>query len=189
MAYLLLPVRITRAGDCSYSQLEKRFYKACKSAGLTRSIRLHEYQRHGWTFHGKGLWLTPVGDQRAVKPRHLGADQPARGADTSGAAGVAPSREGDWGIEPVTSTPILTMVGSPNFGRRSVERDLEAQVTVVTTDPVLRAALGQERDALFAHAAQVDDSVWQRPERQLGGWSWNAGAWIHLGHRIVARFL
>ncbi len=91
----------------------------------------------GWTFHAKGLWYSP---------------DPAE-------------------AEANTHTPILTMIGSPNFGlsaillspppkaklislrnlnnmnesfhattttgRRSVERDLESQVALLTEDPQL----------------------------------------------------
>lgn len=37
--------------------------------------------------------------------------------------------------------PYLTMIGSPNFGQRSSERDLEAQAMVITNNIELRKAL------------------------------------------------
>lgn len=37
--------------------------------------------------------------------------------------------------------PFLTMIGSPNFGQRSSERDLEAQAIVITENEELRSAL------------------------------------------------
>ena len=75
----------------AYTLIARQFFSAVGRTGQSGRIRLHEYQRQGWTFHGKGLWLYP------------------------------PKGEGDW-------LPMATMVGSPNFGYRSVERDLEAQV-------------------------------------------------------------
>ncbi|KAJ8013692.1 hypothetical protein DPEC_G00032430 [Dallia pectoralis] len=37
--------------------------------------------------------------------------------------------------------PCLTLIGSPNFGYRSVHRDLEAQIAIVTENPELQAQL------------------------------------------------
>ena len=73
---------------------------------------------------------------------------------------------------------MLTMVGSPNFGYRlatvvtqcttvcvlvgrSVERDLETQMVVVTSNEGLRDRLQQERDALFNFGTPVTAQVVQ----------------------------
>ena len=91
--------------------------------------------RPEWTFHAKGLWYSPPGEDR----------------------------------------PVLTMVGSPNFGYRfaavaslctilvgrSVERDLETQMVVVTSNDGLRDRLKQERDALFKFGTPVTAQVRQ----------------------------
>lgn len=37
--------------------------------------------------------------------------------------------------------PMLTVIGSPNFGYRSAERDLEAQCVLITRNPALRQRL------------------------------------------------
>ena len=42
--------------------------------------------------------------------------------------------------------PCLTLIGSPNFGYRSVHRDLEAQIAIVTENKELQAQLQQVRD-------------------------------------------
>ncbi|XP_061089194.1 CDP-diacylglycerol--glycerol-3-phosphate 3-phosphatidyltransferase, mitochondrial isoform X2 [Conger conger] len=39
--------------------------------------------------------------------------------------------------------PCLTLIGSPNFGYRSVHRDLEAQIAIVTENPILQTQLQQ----------------------------------------------
>lgn len=82
--------------------------------GRARGVALREYEREGWTFHAKGLWLTLPGARDA--------------------------------------SPALTLVGSPNFGARSLGRDLELQVALVTHDARLRAALAAEHDRLYERA-------------------------------------
>lgn len=37
--------------------------------------------------------------------------------------------------------PCLTLIGSPNFGYRSVHRDLEAQIAIVTENEELQSQL------------------------------------------------
>jgi hypothetical protein len=102
----------------------QQFFEEVQARGQGERVRIFEYFREGWTFHGKGLWYTPAGQSR----------------------------------------PILTMIGSPNFGtrppnrlplepahrrcavaagRRSTDRDLEAQVVVLTEDPELRGKLAE----------------------------------------------
>lgn len=48
--------------------------------------------------------------------------------------------------------PLLTLVGSPNFGMRSVQRDLEAQVALMTLAPALRTQMAAEHERLYASA-------------------------------------
>lgn len=42
-----------------------------------------------------------------------------------------------------SSLPCLTLIGSPNFGYRSVHRDLEAQIAIVTESQALQQQLHQ----------------------------------------------
>lgn len=39
--------------------------------------------------------------------------------------------------------PCLTLIGSPNFGYRSVHRDIEAQIAIVTENDELQTQLQQ----------------------------------------------
>ena len=78
-------------------------------------IQLYEYQRHGWTFHAKGLWCN-------IRNETL---------------------------------PSMTLIGSSNFGYRSRQRDLEAQLFLTTLDPMLRRKLKEETDLLFLHGQRV----------------------------------
>lgn len=64
--------------------------------------------------------------------------------------------------------PCLTLIGSPNFGYRSVHRDLEAQVAIVTENKALQQQLHQVSSrfwgcigdvALQGHMGNADDAV------------------------------
>ena len=183
MCLLFCCVDVVPTTPNRYSQLEKTFYWQCQRAGLGDVIKLHEYHRAGWTFHGKGLWLTPLlqpqpqQEQQQHQQQQQPQQQQQRLASANNSALSSPLH------------PSVVMVGSPNFGRRSVDRDLEAQVTLVTNDPGLRAAFGEERDQLFEGSTVVDEELWKQSQRQLVGWGWKAGRWIHVGHRVVAPFL
>ena len=115
----------------AYTLIANKFYSAVQRSGQEDRIRLFEYLRDGWTFHGKGLWYSPPGEK---------------------------------------SLPVATMIGSPNFGYRSVERDLEAQVTVVTKNESLREQLGDERAHLFGSASPVDDATYNASDRRIPNW-------------------
>jgi len=102
---------------------------------------------------------------------------------------------------------IITFVGSPNFGLRSINRDLELQCTFISNNQSLIQRLYTEKDLLFGLSNDTSSSsassssvkpvgphlgaeydVWSLPERKLYGWSWSNGLWIHLGRRILAPF-
>ncbi|KAJ2783026.1 CDP-diacylglycerol--glycerol-3-phosphate 3-phosphatidyltransferase [Coemansia javaensis] len=68
--------------------------------------------------------------------------------------------------------PQLTMIGSPNYGHRSIYRDLEAQVTLVTACPRLQQDLHDEAAALLAHARPV-------AEHELRARARAAPLWLH----------
>jgi CDP-diacylglycerol--glycerol-3-phosphate 3-phosphatidyltransferase len=81
-------------GRDAYSLIEKEFLqRASKSP-----VSVVEYNRPGWSYHAKGLWLYHAND----------------------------------------ALPFMTVIGSPNFGQRSSQRDLEAQVVVVSRSKALR---------------------------------------------------
>nr|CAG4640155.1 EOG090X08SX [Daphnia pulex] len=66
--------------------------------------------------------------------------------------------------------PSFTLVGSPNFGYRSVYRDLEAQLAVVTINPTLRDQLHRERKNLFQQADLVNGTTFNHPDRKIPLW-------------------
>lgn len=64
--------------------------------------------------------------------------------------------KGLWFSESPQELPCMTFVGSPNYGRRSATRDIEAQVLVVTADKDLQMRLAKERDHLYENAQQIE---------------------------------
>lgn len=60
--------------------------------------------------------------------------------------------KGLWLDDP---TMTATVIGSSNFGHRSFDRDLEAQLTIATGNQNLAKEIRKERDDLFAHGSLV----------------------------------
>lgn len=78
--------------------------------------------------------------------------------------------KGLWYYLPGHSLPVMTMIGSPNFGYRSVFRDLEAQVVIVTQNTNLQKELHQEQLQLYNHAQRVTAETFNEPLRQIPRW-------------------
>ncbi|XP_054898601.1 CDP-diacylglycerol--glycerol-3-phosphate 3-phosphatidyltransferase, mitochondrial isoform X1 [Poeciliopsis prolifica] len=66
--------------------------------------------------------------------------------------------------------PCLTLIGSPNFGYRSVHRDLEAQIAIVTENEALQSQLQEEQETLYRRSTEVSDSTFQQPNRYVKLW-------------------
>eukprot|EP00088_Acartia_fossae_P038693 TRINITY_DN4013_c0_g1_i10.p1 TRINITY_DN4013_c0_g1~~TRINITY_DN4013_c0_g1_i10.p1 ORF type:complete len:470 (+),score=63.70 TRINITY_DN4013_c0_g1_i10:43-1452(+) len=114
----------------AYTHIARKFYNKIDKLGLHDRIRMHEYQREGWTFHAKGLWYYP----------------------------------------PDSKLPTMTMVGSPNFGYRSVDKDLETQITIVTRCPELQEQLHQEQKNLLDNCNTVNHQEFDKEERKVPLW-------------------
>lgn len=56
---------------------------------------------------------------------------------------TSPLPAGLWLYLAGSGLPCLTLIGSPNFGYRSVHRDLEAQIAIVTESQALQQQLHQ----------------------------------------------
>lgn len=67
-----------------------------------------------------------------------------------------------------SSLPCLTLIGSPNFGYRSVHRDLEAQIAIVTESRALQQQLHQVGWGCGAVGAQ--SGAWGLPPAGARGW-------------------
>ncbi|KAK7006176.1 CDP-diacylglycerol--glycerol-3-phosphate 3-phosphatidyltransferase [Favolaschia claudopus] len=46
-----------------YTYLEQRFMNAVKRAGRQATVQLSEWEREGWTYHAKGIWLSETSSQ------------------------------------------------------------------------------------------------------------------------------
>ncbi|KAJ7315907.1 hypothetical protein JRQ81_002069 [Phrynocephalus forsythii] len=66
--------------------------------------------------------------------------------------------------------PCLTLIGSPNFGYRSVHRDLEAQVAIVTENKALQQQFHQEQKRLYERSGTVSASTFEQPNRYVKLW-------------------
>ncbi|KAL4612916.1 CDP-diacylglycerol-glycerol-3-phosphate 3-phosphatidyltransferase, mitochondrial isoform X1 [Arapaima gigas] len=66
--------------------------------------------------------------------------------------------------------PCLTLIGSPNFGHRSVHRDLEAQIAIVTENKGLQEQLQQEQEMLYQRSTEVSCSTFKQPNRHVKLW-------------------
>uniref|UniRef100_A0A8C4WZJ7 CDP-diacylglycerol--glycerol-3-phosphate 3-phosphatidyltransferase n=1 Tax=Eptatretus burgeri TaxID=7764 RepID=A0A8C4WZJ7_EPTBU len=90
--------------------------------------------------------------------------------------------KGLWYYPPNEITPSLTFIGSPNFGLRSMHRDLEMQMALITSNPGLRERLRQEERRLYKFATEVTlDSVLHH--------TWRVPLWVRLVTPLIRSFL
>lgn len=95
--------------------------------------------------------------------------------------------KGLWVASTADEDPFLVTLGSPNFGRRSAERDLEAQAFVTTRSPDLSRRAGEECDQLFADSEPVGPDTFRDPSRRCrlyGGYT--HGYWVEAARRAIA---
>uniref|UniRef100_A0A8B9KHB3 CDP-diacylglycerol--glycerol-3-phosphate 3-phosphatidyltransferase n=1 Tax=Astyanax mexicanus TaxID=7994 RepID=A0A8B9KHB3_ASTMX len=78
--------------------------------------------------------------------------------------------KGLWYYLQGNSRPCLTLIGSPNFGYRSVHRDIEAQIAIVTENEELQANLQQEQEMLYKRSTEVSSSTFKQPDRHVKLW-------------------
>lgn len=129
----------------AYGLIAKRRFRDLVKLNQLDRVKFLEYHREGWTFHGKGLWA------------HL--DYKAQNsADTSAVRG-----------------PLFSLIGSPNFGKRSVYRDMEAQVGIITENKELQRQLIDERDNLKAFSTQMSSQIFKEEERHVSWWVYLIG--------------
>ncbi|XP_043279419.1 CDP-diacylglycerol--glycerol-3-phosphate 3-phosphatidyltransferase, mitochondrial [Venturia canescens] len=78
--------------------------------------------------------------------------------------------KGLWYTLPGHTKPSLTLIGSSNFGYRSVKRDLETQVAIVTKNEKLQQSLKAEHERLFDRSKLVTRESFKQPERIAPAW-------------------
>lgn len=67
--------------------------------------------------------------------------------------------KGLWYYLPGEKLPAMTLIGSSNFGERSVNRDLESQVCIVTASRSLQTRLNRECERLFSVGAAAEEAI------------------------------
>ncbi|XP_012215557.1 CDP-diacylglycerol--glycerol-3-phosphate 3-phosphatidyltransferase, mitochondrial isoform X2 [Linepithema humile] len=78
--------------------------------------------------------------------------------------------KGLWYTLPDQQKPSLTLIGSPNFGYRSVNKDLETQIALVTKNKKLQDALHEEQARLFSCAKPVTRKTFSQQDRVPPAW-------------------
>lgn len=78
--------------------------------------------------------------------------------------------KGLWYYLSGSKWPCLTLIGSPNFGYRSVHRDLEAQLVIVTENCNLQQQLHQEQEHLYRLSSEVLTTTFDQPNRHVKLW-------------------
>lgn len=162
-----------------YTLVEQRFLKQVEGMGLGEKIRVHEYARDGWTYHAKGMWAYPP-PTRSSGSGSGGRSEGDGGGRCSGSSdgnnrgsGIIEGGGGGGGEGASAGNsnfPALTFVGSPNFGVRSSERDLECQAAVVTDDRGLAERLHHERGLLYARGEPVSTATFNEESRKIKWW-------------------
>lgn len=71
--------------------------------------------------------------------------------------------KGLWYYLPESDLPNLTLIGSSNFGERSVNRDLETQICLVTNNKPLQERLQAECNHLYDRASIAENEITNRP--------------------------
>lgn len=134
----------------AYTYAESRFWKSIKQYNKSDIISIEEWRRDGWTYHSKGIWLSPT-------------------TTSSSSSTSSASSDGAIKTEDGPLIPYLTLIGSSNYGYRSAVRDVEVNAVVQTSSEELSSALGNELDNIRKHATdKVDDALFGRKDRKVG---------------------
>ncbi|OCF42488.1 CDP-diacylglycerol-glycerol-3-phosphate 3-phosphatidyltransferase [Kwoniella heveanensis CBS 569] len=148
-----------------YTLLESRFHREAVRRGRAwdeekgTGVRLKEWEKQGWTYHSKGLWLTPASSSSASSSeKDAQAQAQAHALIPAGAHPPASAQP---------SKPFLTFIGSSNLSTRSLTLDTELSMVMMTSSPSLRKALGAEVKALDKHAVDVGEETWKSEERRV----------------------
>lgn len=67
--------------------------------------------------------------------------------------------KGIWYTPKASTSPCMTVIGSSNYGERSVNRDLESQVCIVTSNKALQNELKLEYDHLNQYANTAENQL------------------------------
>lgn len=96
------------------------------------------YDRQGWTFHAKGLWLWLQLNMSPTPPTH-GSEEISC-------------------IEGAAHSALVSYIGSSNLGERSWKRDFELGFLICTCDDQVQTVLTSEFESIAKHAAILPQS-------------------------------
>ncbi|XP_074099108.1 phosphatidylglycerophosphate synthase 1 [Cotesia typhae] len=82
--------------------------------------------------------------------------------------------KGLWYTLPNHKKPSFTLIGSSNFGYRSVNRDLETQIAIVTKNDKLQNDLHEEYDRLYKISQKVTSTSLAQQDRIAPTWVYAA---------------
>lgn len=117
------------------------------------SVELREWNRHGWTYHAKGVLV-------AFLPSVLGPNRP-----------FGPSFVGIWLSPNPESPPILTLFGSTNLNSRSAHLDTELSFVMLANSTTVQTKLQLELQGLSNFAEDwKGDQRSVRPVTKLLAW-------------------
>ncbi|XP_048466715.1 CDP-diacylglycerol--glycerol-3-phosphate 3-phosphatidyltransferase, mitochondrial isoform X2 [Rhincodon typus] len=78
--------------------------------------------------------------------------------------------KGLWYYVSGSRWPCLTLIGSPNFGYRSVHRDLEAQLAIITENHKLQQQLQEEQENLYCLSNEISTVTFDQSNRYVKLW-------------------
>lgn len=117
------------------------------------SVELREWNRHGWTYHAKGVLV-------ALLPSVLDLNRPSD-----------PSIIGIWLSPNPESPPILTLFGSTNLNSRSAHLDTELSFVMLANSATVQKKLQLELQSLSNFAEDwKGDQRSVRPVTKLLAW-------------------
>ena len=79
--------------------------------------------------------------------------------------------KGLWYSPPREDLPNLTLIGSSNFGHRSLKRDLENQTVLITSNFRLRQQLCDECDHVYKYGEHVTHNTFALSDRKVPLWA------------------
>nr|XP_019014884.1 CDP-diacylglycerol-glycerol-3-phosphate 3-phosphatidyltransferase [Kwoniella pini CBS 10737]OCF53665.1 CDP-diacylglycerol-glycerol-3-phosphate 3-phosphatidyltransferase [Kwoniella pini CBS 10737] len=129
-----------------YTLLESRFYKDAVRRGRdwteekAAGIRLKEWEKQGWTYHSKGIWISPSN------------------STIPGNTNLNPS---------INTNPFVTFIGSSNLSTRSLNLDTELSLVLITSSPTLRKSLAQEVKTINKDSKDVNDITFKAEDRKV----------------------
>ncbi|KAK4057730.1 CDP-diacylglycerol--glycerol-3-phosphate 3-phosphatidyltransferase [Microbotryomycetes sp. JL221] len=145
----------------AYTHLQRMFYdqanKRANKFGKENHITIREWRKQDWTYHAKGIWLSPS------------LPNPIRNLSTTNLSPFNDANDNDLYFRHFWKQPVsLSYIGSSNYGQRSAQRDLEANVLLTTTNKRLQQRLTNEVEHVRQDAIdQVNDRLFNKKDRRV----------------------